>query len=124
MGIDQLFFVQEFHTEHFYPWSTGVTRSNGLMSDLVLLRVRHNTINKNWWTPTNASNDFWMNHVDAHRMAGVEATIYESADFTRIKDVSVGYDLPSNLVSRLWTEQTENLFHRKKPCYIHKLARS
>ena len=42
-----------------------------------------------------------MNHVDAHRMAGVEATIYESSDFTRIKDISLSYDLPSNLLTRI-----------------------
>ena len=101
-GLTNSFSYRNFTLSIFIHGVQGVTRSNGLMSDLgVTAGVRHNTINKNWWTPTNPSNDFWMNHVDAHRMAGVEATIYESADFTRIKDVSLGYDLPSNLVSGL-----------------------
>jgi hypothetical protein len=72
------------------------------MSDLgVTAGVRHNTTKKNWWTPENPSDEFWMNHVDAHRMAGVEAAIYESADFARIKDISLSYDLPSKYMTRL-----------------------
>jgi len=72
------------------------------MSDLgVTAGVRHNTTIKNWWTPTNPSNEFFMNNVDAQRMAGVEAAIYESADFTRIKDISLSYDLGSNILTRL-----------------------
>lgn len=80
----------------------GVTKNNGLMTDLgVTAGVRHNTINKNWWTPTNPSNDFYMNHVDAFRMAGIQADIYESASFVRIKDVSLSYDLPLTLLGKL-----------------------
>jgi TonB-linked SusC/RagA family outer membrane protein len=99
-GLTNTFSYRNIALSIFMHGVQGVTRSNGLMSDLgVTAGVRHNTIRKNWWTPTNPSNDFWMNHVDAHRMAGVEATIYESADFTRIKDISLSYDLPSNLLS-------------------------
>lgn len=100
-GLTNSFSYRNFTLSIFIHGVQGVTRSNGLMSDLgVTAGVRHNTINKNWWTATNPSNDFWMNHVDAHRMAGVEAAIYESADFTRIKDVSLSYDLPANFVAR------------------------
>lgn len=101
-GLTNSFSYRNFTLSIFIHGVTGVTKSNGLMSDLgVTAGVRHNTINKNWWTTSNPSNEFWMNHVDAHRMAGVEATIYESGDFTRIKDVSLAYDLPLNLTSRL-----------------------
>jgi len=101
-GLTNTFSYKNIALSIFMHGVQGVTRSNGLMSDLgVTAGVRHNTIRKNWWTPTNPSNDFWMNHVDAHRMAGVEATIYESADFTRIKDISLSYDLPLDLLTRI-----------------------
>jgi TonB-linked SusC/RagA family outer membrane protein len=80
----------------------GVTMENELMSDLgVTAGIRNNTINKNWWTPQNPSNEFYMNHIDAHRMGGVEADIYESADFVRVKDVTLAYDFSKNFAKRL-----------------------
>ena len=110
-GLSNSFSYKNFTLSIFIHGVQGVTRSNGLMSDLgVTAGVRHNTINKNWWTPTNPSNDFWMNHVDAHRMAGVEASIYESADFTRIKDVSLAYDLPANIVSKFGLNKLKIFF--------------
>ncbi len=100
-GMTNSFKYKSFTLDVFIHGVQGVTRNNGLMSDLgVTAGVRHNTTVKNWWTPENPSNDFWKNHVDAHRMAGQEAGIYESADFTRLKDVSLSYDLPSNLLSK------------------------
>jgi TonB-linked SusC/RagA family outer membrane protein len=101
-GLTNTFKYRNFTLDIFMHGVQGVTKNNDLMSDLgVTAGIRHNTINKNWWTPDNPSNDFFMNHVDAHRMAGVEAGIYESADFIRIKDVSLSYDLPSSLLKRL-----------------------
>jgi TonB-linked SusC/RagA family outer membrane protein len=101
-GLTNTFTYKRFTLNIFIHGVQGITRQNQLMSDLgVTAGVRHNTTVKNWWTTENPSNDFWMNHVDAHRMAGVEAAIYESADFTRIKDVSLAYDLPANALSKL-----------------------
>jgi hypothetical protein len=100
-GMTNSFSYKNFTLDIFIHGVQGVTRRNELMSDLgVTAGVRHNTTKKNWWTPTNPSNDFWMNHVDAHRMAGVEAAIYESADFTRIKDISLSYNLPSKFMTK------------------------
>jgi TonB-linked SusC/RagA family outer membrane protein len=100
-GLTNSFSYKNFTLDIFIHGVQGVTRRNELMSDLgVTAGVRHNTTKKNWWTPTNPSNEFWMNHVDAHRMAGVEAAIYETADFTRIKDISLSYDLPSTYLTK------------------------
>lgn len=101
-GFTNSLSYKNFTFDIFMHSVQGVTKNNGLMSDLgVTAGVRHNTINKNWWTPTNPSNDFYMNHVDAFRMAGIQANIYESASFVRIKDVSLSYDFPLSLLGRL-----------------------
>jgi TonB-linked SusC/RagA family outer membrane protein len=101
-GVTNNFTYRNFSMSIFVHGVQGVTKQNDLMSDLgVTAGVRHNTSVKNWWTTENPSNDFWMNHVDAHRMAGVEAGIFESADFTRLKDVSVAYDLGGEMLKKL-----------------------
>ena len=50
-GLTNSFSYRNFTLSIFMHGVQGVTRSNGLMSDLgVTAGVRHNTINKNWWT--------------------------------------------------------------------------
>jgi TonB-linked SusC/RagA family outer membrane protein len=105
-GLTNIFSYKNFALSIFVHGVQGVTKNNDMMSDLgVTAGVRHNTTIKNWWTPDNPSNEFWMNHVDAHRMAGVEAGIYESADFTRLKDVSLSYDLSPSMLKRFGLEK-------------------
>jgi len=101
-GLNNSLSYKNFTLDVFIHGVSGVTKENALMSDLgVTAGVRHNTINKNWWTPTNPSNDFYMNHVDAFRMAGIGASIYESASFVRVKDISLSYDVPKNILGRM-----------------------
>ena len=79
----------------------GVTKEDELMEDdHVHTEIRHTTMRKNWWTPDNPSNDFWMNADLAERMAGITATIYENASFVRVKDVSLSYDFSKSLIGK------------------------
>jgi hypothetical protein len=78
------------------------------MQDDVYPTVRRNTINKNRWTPDNPTNDFYMNHINAHRMAGVSAeddNFFEKASFVRIKDISLSYDFPVSMISKIGLDQ-------------------
>lgn len=76
----------------------GVTKNNVLKSDNVYNGVRRNTTKKNWWTPENPNNEWYMNHIDAHRMQGVSANNYENASFIRIKDITLTYDFARGLL--------------------------
>jgi len=79
----------------------GITKEDELMEDdHVHTEIRHTTMRKNWWTPDNPSNDFWMNADLAERMAGITATIYENASFVRVKDVSLSYDFSKSLIGK------------------------
>ncbi|HTE28707.1 TonB-dependent receptor [Flavitalea sp.] len=101
-GLSNTFSYKNFNLNVFIHGVHGVTKVNDLMSDLgVTAGVRHNTTVKNWWTPENPSNDFQMNHIDAHLMSGIYAPVYENASFVRIKDVSLAYDLPKSVLDRL-----------------------
>ena len=77
----------------------GVTKRNSLREDHVTAGFRGNTTYKNYWTPTNPSNIYHMNHDDARRMSGIIATYYEDASFVRIKDVSLSYNVDSKLTN-------------------------
>lgn len=88
----------------------GVTKNNVLKSDNVYSGVRRNTTKKNWWTPENPTNDWHMNHIDAHHMQGVGANNYEDASFIRIKDISLAYDLGRALLGNTGIDKLQIYF--------------
>ncbi len=72
------------------------------MTDLETFSViRRNTIKKNWWTPDNPTNDFVMNNLSAEFMAGIRGTMYQPADFIRLKDLTLSYDFPLTLIQKI-----------------------
>lgn len=77
---------------------TGVTRRNNLKVDDVWGDVRRNTTKKNWWTPENPTNEYYANNIDAKTEGGA---YYENASFMRLKDVSLSYDLPASVLSKI-----------------------
>jgi hypothetical protein len=60
-GLTNSFSYRNFTLSIFIHGVQGVTRSNGLMSDLVT--AVSGIIQRKTVTTTNPSNDFWMNHV-------------------------------------------------------------
>jgi TonB-linked SusC/RagA family outer membrane protein len=97
-GMNNSFSYKSFSLSVFVHGVHGITRNNVLKSDNVYNGVRRNTTLKNWWTPENPTNEWYMNHIDAHRMGGVGANNYEDASFIRIKDVTISYDLAKSLL--------------------------
>jgi hypothetical protein len=81
---------------------SGATVQNFLMNDDVQgAEVRYNTLKKNWWTPTNPTNDWVANALLANNMSGSSGRIYEKSDFVRLKDISLSYDLPKSMISKM-----------------------
>ena len=101
-GLTNTFTYRNFNLSVFLHGVHGITKQNNLMDDeIVTSGVRRSTIVKNWWTPENPSNEWYMNHVDAHRMAGVTTSIYENASFVRLKDVTLSYNLPTEIIQKV-----------------------
>lgn len=101
-GLTNAFNYKNFNLSVFLHGVHGVTKENDLMDDeIVTTGVRRNTIVKKWWTPENASNEWYMNHVDANKMAGVTTRIYENASFVRVKDVTLSYNFPTTIINKL-----------------------
>jgi TonB-linked SusC/RagA family outer membrane protein len=104
-GLSNTFSYKNFRLNIFIHGVHGVTKDDEYMQDDVYPFVRRNTINKNRWTPDNPTNDFYMNAVNAHMMAGVSAeadNFFEDASFIRIKDVSLSYDFPVRWISKIY----------------------
>ena len=100
-GLTNTFSFRNFNLSVFLHGVHGVTKENELMDDeIVTTGVRRNTVVKKWWTPENASNEWYMNHVDANKMAGVSTSIYENASFVRVKDVTLSYDFPTTVTNK------------------------
>lgn len=77
----------------------GVRRDNTLLSEGgVHAGVRRNTIAKNWWTPENPTNQYWANHIHANTHG---VGIFQDASFVRIKDISLSYNLPADVLNTL-----------------------
>lgn len=99
-GLSNTFGFKGFNLNVFIHGVHGVTKENTLMSDETWADVRRNTINKNWWTPENATNEWVVNALNAERMSGILGVIYEDASFIRIKDISLSYTLPKSVLNR------------------------
>ena len=101
-GMTNSFLYRQFQLDIFIHGVHGVTKSTfPLHTDLETFSViRRNTTKKDWWTPDNPTNDFVMNHLQAEYMSGIRGYKYESADFIRLKDVSLSYELPKSFFSK------------------------
>jgi len=82
----------------FFHGVTGVTKRNTFDDDNVFTDVRRNTTRKDWWSPTNPNGNHFANDANANPFG---VNFYESANFARLKDISLGYELPSSVLNRL-----------------------
>lgn len=101
-GLTNTFSYKDFSLTLFVHGVHGVTKENELFQDASSSSgVRRNVILKNWWTPDNPTNDFYANHVDAGIQQGFGAPLYQNASFIRIKDITLSYNIPADLISKL-----------------------
>lgn len=97
-GFSNNFTYDDFSLYVLLQGVQGITKNNQLIDDNVYGEVRRNTVFLPWWTPQNRSNKYWANDIDANNRA---VNIYEKADFVRIKDISLSYNLPSELMEKI-----------------------
>jgi TonB-linked SusC/RagA family outer membrane protein len=100
-GMTNTFKYKGFTLSVFVHGVHGVTKVNPLKVDNVWNDIVRNTTDKNWWTPENPTNEFYMNHVDAAYQGGAVATYYEDASFIRLKDLTLAYDLPTKMLDKI-----------------------
>lgn len=97
-GLGNTFTYKRLSLYMFFQGVVGTQRRNPIFSDDVQNGVRNNTFFKNYWTPTNPTNDYIAN-VKGANIYG--AGIFESDSYARLKDLSLSYDFPARLLDRL-----------------------
>lgn len=100
-GMNNDFTYKNIRLNVFVYGMHGMTKENTLLSDAVGRDVRLNTTIKNWWTPDNPTNDWYMNALDANVQEGYTAAPYENAGFVRVKDITLSYDFPKDVLGAL-----------------------
>jgi TonB-linked SusC/RagA family outer membrane protein len=76
----------------------GRQEVNNLITDNnVNSGVRYTTVVKNWWTPTNPTNDYYANVINANQRS---AGIVENSGFIRIRDISLSYDFTPSILKK------------------------
>ncbi|MDN3619552.1 TonB-dependent receptor [Polaribacter undariae] len=85
----------------FITGVSGNTKSNDLWNTDVYQGVRRNTVNRDWWTPTNPTNTIFANDELASSQGGFQATRYEDASFVRLRDITLSYDLSDEILKKL-----------------------
>lgn len=100
-GMTNTFTYGNFSLNIFVHGVYGITKLNELLQDRSSSSgVRRNVVSKNWWTPENPTNDFYANTLLADRMSGFTANIYQDASFVRIKDITLAYTVPTEILKK------------------------
>jgi len=106
-GLSNSVAYKNFNLEFFLQGSHGATKPNNLLRDNTAAEIRRNVMKKDWWTETNPTNKYFKNDTGASSMDGVGAKIYEKAGFIRLKDVSLAYNFPAEILSKLNLEKLQ-----------------
>jgi TonB-dependent starch-binding outer membrane protein SusC len=99
-GINNTFTYKDWDFSFFIYTRQGVQYRNSLLSGTMgeLGSNRYNHLNLNYWTETNPTNDYfgvWQSNP--YR----EAIQYMDANFWRISNITLGYNLPKSLLERM-----------------------
>lgn len=93
-GLTNNFKYKNFGLSVFMYGKTGVLKANPY-------KDRNYLITRTYWTPENRNNEFWANTSQANRYLGkgITPSVYDKADFIRIKDITLNYSFSSKLMS-------------------------
>ncbi len=93
-GLSQTFKYKKFALSVFAQGVGGVIRENNRFQENVFGGVTRNWIVNEHWTPENPINTFHRNSPLANPFS---VPFFESADFVRIKDITVSYTLDGDI---------------------------
>ena len=97
-GISNTFKYKSFSLMIFIQGVSGVTKRNPFEDDNVFTDVRRNTIRNDRWSASNPDGNHFANDANAN-LLGV--LFYDNASYARLKDVSISYELPTSLLSKV-----------------------
>ncbi|MBL7967074.1 MAG: TonB-dependent receptor [Prolixibacteraceae bacterium] len=99
-GLSNNFSYKNWDLSFFIYTRQGVQFRNALLSGTMgeLGSNRYNHLNLNYWTATNPTNDYFgVWQANPYR----EAIQYKNADFWRISNITLGYNLPKSVLNKI-----------------------
>ncbi|BDD10410.1 SusC/RagA family TonB-linked outer membrane protein [Fulvitalea axinellae] len=96
-GMENTFTYKNFSLYVFMHGVNGVTKHNNAKLNADSFQGRANTNVKTYWTPENPINSYPRNHENANIF---KAKIFESANFVRVKDITLSYTLNPEVAKR------------------------
>lgn len=102
-GIGNTFNYANWSFYVFVQGVQGTYKQNSTLYDDVNTEVEKNTFAKNYWTPTNPTNDYYANaNQQTSYLPNIYAVhIYQNASYLRVRDLMLSYSLPKSLMSKL-----------------------
>jgi len=97
-GISNTFKYKNWSLYVFIRGVGNVIKENTLAQDAVGGSITENTTVKTWWTPTNHSTTHWANDANANLY---HVGVYENASFARLQDITLSYEIPQKLITKL-----------------------
>ncbi|ACU03236.1 SusC/RagA family TonB-linked outer membrane protein [Pedobacter heparinus] len=93
-GLTNNFKYKNFGLSVFMYGKMGTLKANPY-------KDRNYLIARTYWTPENRNNEFWANSSQANRYLGkgITPSVYDNADFIRIKDITLSYSFAPKLLS-------------------------
>ncbi len=117
-GLGNTFRYKNFSLYVFAYGVQGRHEVNVLMSDNnVNSGVRYTTVIKNWWTPTNPTNDFYANTIGANNLG---AGIVQNSSFIRVRDISLSYDFKGKILQKSKLSRLRIYLETRNPFTITK----
>ena len=96
-GFTNTFKYKTLSLSIFFQGAGGNVKLDNLQTDNTGSQITNNVIRRNWWTPTNPTNEHWANDYNANPL-GVK--VYEDASFIRLRDITLSYNIPSKFISK------------------------
>ncbi|MCF8379848.1 MAG: TonB-dependent receptor [Bacteroidales bacterium] len=97
-GMTNTFSYKGFDFSVFVHGVHGITKINDLLENSS--GPGNNQLDLDYWTPETPSNQYPTMRV-GKSISYYSSFMYESADYIRIKDISLGYTIPENVATKL-----------------------
>ena len=118
MGLSNTFKYHGFSLYIFMHGVEGRSQVNTLLSEGgVQSGVRHNIIIKDWWTPTNPTNQYYANSLTANNSPSA-VSLVENSSFIRITDISLSYNFAKDILKRLGLSRLKIYVEARNPFTI------
>ncbi|ANH81588.1 SusC/RagA family TonB-linked outer membrane protein [Niabella ginsenosidivorans] len=114
-GVQPAFTYGLGNTFEYHNWSLyvfvngvqGVTKQNNTLYDAVNTAVEKNTFAKNYWTPTNPTNEYYANaNIPENYNPNIYGVrIFQNASYLRVRDIILTCSLPAGFQKNIGTSR-------------------